>query len=68
MFYKIFFSLLVTLKGKGRQTFRGFLIEPRPSADNYTTFGSLHAVPNTARNPCSNERANKVSLSILLFF
>jgi hypothetical protein len=54
---------IVTLKGKGSRKFRGFLIEPRPSADNYTTFGSLQSFPENTRNPCSNERANKVSLS-----
>ncbi|XP_060590705.1 ferric-chelate reductase 1-like [Ruditapes philippinarum] len=54
----------VTLKGKGNRKFRGFLIEPRPSADNYTTFGSLQSFPDITRNPCSNERANKnVALS-----
>ncbi|XP_045174249.2 uncharacterized protein LOC123535601 [Mercenaria mercenaria] len=57
-------QIQVTLKGKGSQKFKGFLIQPRPIASNYTTYGSIQSNPAGTRNPCSNERTNKnVALS-----
>ncbi|XP_045175515.2 putative ferric-chelate reductase 1 isoform X3 [Mercenaria mercenaria] len=52
-------EIQVTLEGKDNTKFRGFMIQARPDANTYTTYGSMSKTPDNTKNECISEGAGK---------